>query len=221
MFIPKEASQLFPPVHGYNITDGTPLDDGTPTEDLITPIAIACAARRPDPEQLIVDAMNEIRITVGDQDRGAYEARWEQDHISELLAAWKRQAGIRDRQPPVHRDEPQDDGGPEDDFALWRRQLSDIDVPREDDEPGYEMEHRLKRMCELLIERGARGYQPAALEDALAREGKDVHRGTLMKWLKMAVEKGWVYRHGKERSRQVRYSWYLGEGAEFDIPGWR
>ena len=215
MFIPKEASQLFPPVHGYNITDGTPLDDGSPTEDLVTPIAIACAARRPDPEQLIVDAMNQIRVTVDGEDRGAYEARWEHEHIRELLASWKRQAGIRDRQPPVHRDEPP---AGDDDWALWRRQLEDIDVP---DEPGYEMEPRLKRMCELLIERGARGYQPAMLEDALANEGKDVHRATLMKWLKMAVEKGWVYRHGKERSRSVRYSWYLGEGAEFDIPGWR
>lgn len=219
MFIPKEASQLFPPVHGYNITDGTPDDDGSPTEDLIAPIAIACAARRPDPEQLIADAMNEVRIRVGDKDMGVYEARWEQPHIRELLAAWKRQAGIRDRQPPVHRDEPP--AGADDDFALWRRQLEDLDVPRDDDEPGYEMEPRLKRMCELLIERGPRGYQPALLEDALANEGKDVHRGTLMKWLKMAVEKGWVYRHGKERSRGVRYSWYLGDGAEFDIPGWR
>jgi hypothetical protein len=221
MFIPKEASQLFPPVHGYNITDGTPLDDGSPTEDLITPIAIACAARRPDPEQLIVNAMNEIRVTVGDQDRGAYEARWEMPHIRELLASWKRQAGIRDRQPPVQRAEPPADGEDVDHFALWRRQLEEDAVPRDDDEPGYEMEPRLKRMCELLIERGSRGYQPAMLEDALAAEGKDVHRGTLMKWLKMAVEKGWVYRHGKERSRGVRYTWYLGEGAEFEIPGWR
>lgn len=221
MFIPKEASQLFPPVHGYNITDGTPNDDGSPTEDLISPIAIACAARRPDPEQLIVDAMNEVRITVGGQDRGAYEARWEQEHIRELLGSWKRQAGIRDRQPAVPRNDPPAGGDGEDDFALWRRQLEDISVPRDDDEPGYEMEPRLRRMCELLIERGPRGYQPAMLEDALAAEGKDVHRGTLMKWLKMAVEKGWVYRHGKERSRGVRYSWYLGDGAEFDIPGWR
>lgn len=222
MFIPKEASQLFPPVHGYNITDGTPLDDGTPTEDLITPVAIACAARRPDPEQLIVDAMNQVRVTVDDQDRGAYEARWELPHIRELLASWKQQAGIRDRQPPVHREEPAGD-----DFdAIVATSLSDVFdknslVPRDDDEPDYVMEPRLKRMCELLIERGTRGYQPALLEDKLAAEGKDVHRGTLMKWLKMAVEKGWVYRHGKERSRQVRYTWILGEGAEFDIPGWR
>jgi hypothetical protein len=221
MFIPKEASQLFPPVHGYNITDGTPDDDGSPTEDLITPIAIACAARRPDPEQLIIDAMNEVRITVDGRDRGAYEARWEQEHIRGLLASWKRQAGIRDRQPPVHRDEPPALDDSDDPFApggFFGRQFDDVDVP---DEPGYEMEPRLKRMCELLIERGPRGYQPALLEDALAAEGRDVHRATLMKWLKMAVEKGWVYRHGKERSRGVRYSWYLGEGAEFDIPGWR
>jgi hypothetical protein len=207
MFIPKVGSQLHPPVHGYNITDGTDDDGGHPTEDRITPIVMAVSdpQRRAEPEQLVKDAMGE-----------AYANRWEQPHIKQLMATWKREAGIRDREPAVARDD--DDDSP---FDVWERQFDDSEIGLDDDEPGYEMNPKRKRMYELLIERGTRGYQPNILQGQLGAEGLEVHRGTLMKWLAEAVRLGYVYQSGKPKSRSVRYVWILGEGAEFEIPGWR
>lgn len=112
----------------------------------------------------------------------------------------------------------------DDSFRDWERQLSNGDgdiALDDDDEFGPWLDPRHKRMFELLIERGTRGYQPDALLNALSAEGNGPHRGTLMKWLAEATKKGYVFRSGKERSRSVRYVWYLPEGAEFDIPGWR
>jgi hypothetical protein len=89
-------------------------------------LAVSAPQRRAEPEQLVIDAMGE-----------SYENRWEQPHIKALMATWKAEAGIRDRQPPVVRDDDGEPAGEADDFALWRRQFDDSELPMDDDEPGY------------------------------------------------------------------------------------
>jgi hypothetical protein len=200
-------------VHFYNITDGTPDDDGYPTQDRITPIvmAVSDARRRAEPEQLVKDAMG-----------AAYENRWEAPHIKALLATWKAEAGVRDRPEPAAPGADGNGGGNGDDLEkFWERQFDDSGLGLDDDEPGYSMNARRKLMYELLIKRGRAGYQPGILGDVLSSQGMEVHRGTLMKWLAEAEQRGYVVRQGKPRSRSVRYVWWLPEGAEFDIPGWR
>lgn len=110
----------------------------------------------------------------------------------------------------------------EDDFEQWRKQFDSSEL-KNDDEPGYAMDARRKRMYELLIERGIRGYQPRTLLDVLTAESMGIHRGTLMKWLAEAVELGYIQRapNGQHQTPRVRYIWLLRAGAESDIPGWR
>ena len=92
-----------------------------------------------------------------------------------------------------------------------------------------EAEKKLRRRVFRRLERRRQGdlkfNEFAAiidrLGDLLAQEGLEVHRGTVMRWLKEASEKGYLYRVGKPQSGKARYVWRLPEGAEFDIPGWR
>jgi len=223
--IPKVGSELSPPVHFYNITDGNPDDDGHPTEDRITPVVLSTADRCPQPEQFVQDAMNEIRIRVGDQDRGAYEARWEQPHIARLLEQWKAEAGVRDRPapPPDPRPGGPVDARPEDQFFDLVRQdalLRDLADPGlDDDDPGHRLHPARKRMYQLLIERGPQGYTAGMLWTRLLNEGLTISRQTVHEWLTQTEKKGYVHRTGKPKSGRSRWIWRLPEGDEFDIPG--
>jgi LAGLIDADG DNA endonuclease family protein len=215
--IPQIGTELYPPVHFYNISDGEPDDDGHPAEDRITPVVLATAARRPAPEQMIRDAMNAVKVKVGDREMGAYDARWEQPHMAHLIQAWREAAGVREAAPA-----PSGGPGAGVDEVLQRDPLLtefEADLAR----PGIVSEYddtRLhpahKRMRLLLIGRGAEGYKAGILHTMLLAEGLTVARETVQRWLAADEKKGYVYRTGKPRSRWI---WRLPEGAEFDIPG--
>lgn len=196
--IPKVGAQLSPVTHFYNITDGNPDDDGNPTEDLITPVALFTGEHRPEPEQLIRDAMGE-----------AYENRWSSPEMRKLLDAWREQAGI-----PAPRPVP---AAPADEFEDLVRSdplLSAMDRSGDDGDDGLHPVH--KRMRELLVERGGQGYRGGMLWSMLLNEGLVVSRQHMYKWLAADEKKGYVFRTGKPRSRWV---WRLPPGGEFDIPG--
>jgi len=217
MGITKTGGTLYPPVHFYNITDGELDDEGKPTEDRITPIVLATADRRTRPEQLVQDAMNTVRITIGDQDRGAYEARWDQPHVAGLISQW-RQNAPQAAVPQLPAPRP---GGGNDDI---RRAFDDL-VQADPELAGLDLipddgTRRLaparKRMRQLLIDRGSAGYQSGKLRDQLAIEGHTVTRETVCRWLADDEERGYVFRTGKPRSRWV---WRLRAGQEYDLPG--
>ena len=223
MGIPKVGAELFPPVHFYHLTDGEPDDDGNPTEDRITPIVLATADRCPQPEQLVIDAMNEVRVTVrvGDEDKemGVYEARWEQPHIRELMQKWLAEAGesLPPETPETPEQSPDETGGQDDPFDYWEDQLSGVrDLDEDGDDPGQKLHPARKRMRQLLIDRGHDGYQAGKLHEQICKEGLNVARETMQRWLNADEKKGYVFRTGKPRSRWV---WKLREGQEFDIPG--
>ena len=202
MGIPKIRGQLSPPVHFYNITDGTDDDDGHPTEDRITPIAIACSARRPQPEQFVIDAMGE-----------AYANRWDQPHLKELMAGWLAEAGNA-QLPGPSPEEPEASGDDlPDDFRQWKQELEN-DGGELDDREGRPLNPARKRMRELLIERGRPGYKPDTLWHLLQAEGHTVARETVQRWLRADEQLGYVY-----RPRRSYWVWRLAPGAEFDIPG--
>jgi hypothetical protein len=208
MFIPKVGAVLSPPVHGYNITDGEPDDDGNPTEDRITPIAIACGTRerRPQPEQFVIDAMGE-----------AYENRWKSENISRLTQQWLAEAGTSLSPAPPEQGPDAPEGGDNDPFDYWEDQLRSGTVLDDDgDDPGQRLRPERKRMRELLIQRGPAGYTAGKLWDQLCSEGLNVARETVCRWLAADEKKGYVFRTGKPRSRWV---WRLGPGKEFDLPG--
>lgn len=204
MGIPKVGAELSPPVHFYNITDGTLDDDGHPTEDRITPIAIACGTRerRPKPEQLVIDAMGED-----------YAKRWQQPHIAQLTAAWMSGAGETPVPPaPLPAGPPLADDDPFDDIvSAFRSELDSLDSG---DSSG--LDPRRKRMRQLLIGRGRQGWARGLLWNQLLTEGFEVAQETVSRWLAADEKAGYVIRTGKPRSRWV---WRLPEGAEFDIPG--
>lgn len=208
MGIPKVAAELYPPVHFYNITDGEPDDDGHPTEDRITPIVLATAARRPQPEQLAQDAMG-----------ADYADRWDQPHMKELCEQWRQEAGFPAPPPPPERHaQPLDPDSPDAVYLEEFRGIlaaSGIDED-DDDELGERLHPARKRMRQLLIDRGRAGWAPGALWHQLCSEGHDVARETVSRWLGKDEKLGYVYRTGKPRSRWV---WRLKEGDEFDIPG--
>lgn len=210
MFIPKVGAELFPPVHGFNITDGQPDDDGNPTTDMITPIAIACAARRPEPEQMIIDAMGE-----------AYANRWDQPHIKQLLASWKTEAGVRDPVPLRSAPPVPEDG--DDDFARWAAELAGTASTASGTEDSKPLNPVCQQMYELLIARGPLGYRVGILWDLLHNEGLGVDRKTLHRWLADGERQGYVRRtgNGGPGGSWSRWIWCLKPGAEFDIPGWR
>jgi hypothetical protein len=208
MFIPKVGAELHSPVHGYNITDGEPDDDGHPTEDRITPIARACGTRerRPQPEQFVIDAMGE-----------AYENRWEGENIKRLTQQWLAEAG--DSLPPAPPEQPAGGEGDSDPFEeIWRHSLSDLDPGLDDDgdDPGQRLHPARKRMRQLLIERGHDGYRAGILHEQLCTEGLNVARETVQRWLNADEKKGYVFRTDKPRSKWV---WKLAPGKEFDLPG--
>jgi hypothetical protein len=208
--IAKVGADLLPPVHFYNISDGEPDDDGHPTEDRITPVVLATAGRRPQPEQMIRDAMGE-----------AYAKRWEQPHIASLISNWRAEAGAP--RPPAGLPP---DGSTDADVLQAMIQadplLSEFEaggpgsgtVDEDDDERS--LHPARKRMRLLLIGRGREGYRPGVLWAMLKAEGHEVARETVSRWLAADEKKGYVIRTGKPRSRWI---WHLPEGAEFDIPG--
>jgi hypothetical protein len=218
--IPKVGSELYPPVHFYNITDGSPDDDGHPTEDRITPVVLSTAERRPAPEKLLADAMGD-----------AYAKRWEQPHIAGLLAQWKTEAGIADRPAPVlagggAADRNPADGPAGEDFdSIWQNDpllsgMAGLDGGLlDDDEPGHKLNPVRKRMYTLLIEAGGRGYTAGMLWTRLENEHLSVTRQTVHSWLSQARQQGYVYTTGKPQSGKARWIWQLPEGQEFDIPG--
>jgi hypothetical protein len=226
--IPKVGAELYPPVHFYNITDGNPDDDGHPTEDRITPIVLAAADRRPEPEQLIKDSMNTVRVQIGGKDMGVYDARWEQPHIKGLLASWRADAGVPDRPEPAPRPgrpgrlpvTPQDDREMFDEIVRQDTLLRDMDPGlADDDEPGHRLHPARKRLYEMLIEAGPRGRQAGVLWTMLGNEGLTVTRQTVHEWLRQAGQKGYARQVGKPQSGRSRWIWILAEGREFDIPG--
>lgn len=205
MGIPKVGAQLFPPVHFYNITDGNPDDDGNPTEDLITPVAVFAGNHRPGPEQLIRDAMGE-----------AYENRWTRPQIRALLDTWREQAGVPAPQPA--RVTSAERGVPADEQAQFREiaRLEFGEDPDSRPEDGQPLHPVHRRMRQLLIERGGQGYRGGMLWSMLLNEGLAVSRQHMYKWLAADEKKGYVFRTGAPRSRWV---WRLRPGDEFDIPG--
>jgi hypothetical protein len=219
--------ELTPVVHFYNITDGEPDDDGHPTEDRITPVVLATAGRRPSPEQLIRDAMNAVKVKVGDREMGAYDARWEQPHMAKLIQTWREAAGVPRDVPPALPGAALPDGSRDADIFQAMIQadplLSSIEdggpaaVSEYDDgENGRPLHPAHKRMRLLLIGRGREGYKVGVLWPMLLAEGLTCSRETVHRWLAADEKKGYVYRTGKVGSRWI---WRLPEGAEFDIPG--
>ena len=218
--IPMVDGELFPPVHFYNITDGEPDDDGHPTQDRITPVVLATAERRPMPEQLIRDAMNEVKVRIGDREMGVYDARWEQPHIAQLIETWRAGDGLLPPPP----DDPPGGGhipGTQAEFdARFEELAGELDnlggVPDDGGEDRQRLNPARKRMYQLLIGRGREGWRADPLWNQLLTEGHTCARETMHRWLAAAEKSGYVYRTGKPRSRWI---WRLPEGAEFDIPG--
>lgn len=215
MFIPKVGSVLAAPVHGYNITDGTPDEDtGQPTYDMITPIVLGTADRCPDPEDFVIEAMGE-----------AYAQRWTQPHIAGLIETWKAQAheegwAAADA-PPRPAEVPASEDEAWDDIVSRLGPLGDDLDGGYGSSPGRGKLHpSRKRMYELLIARGPVGYTVDQLRNLLENEGKGVTRQTVHDWLKADVPAGRVRKHGKARSPRAGYSWALTPGEEFGIPGW-
>lgn len=225
MGIPKVGADLHPPVHFFNITDGEPDDDGHPTADRITPVVLATAARRPAPEQLVIDAMNEVRVMVraGDreQEMGAYEARWESEHIKALIETWRTEAGLHDDPRPRPARVPEDEEGAWDDIVAGLDGVFGDAEPALDDGDGRrKLNPARKRLYEILIERRSAGGKVDPMWHQLQSEGHDVTRQTVHDWLNQAEKQGYVIRAGKARSPGSRWIWHMSEGAEFGIPGW-
>jgi LAGLIDADG-like domain len=213
MFIPKVGADLHPPVHGFNITDGEPDDDGHPTEDRITPIVLATAARRPAPEQLVIDAMGE-----------AYAKRWEGEHIKQLIETWRAEAGLHDDPRPQPGRVP---GVPEDEQGAWEEIVGQLDGVFGDAEPAFDdgdprrkLHPARKRLYEILITRKSAGEKVDRLWHQLQREGHDITRQTVHDWLNQAEKQGCIIRSGKARSPHARWIWHMGLGDEYGIPGW-
>lgn len=209
MGIPKVGADLHPPVHFFNITDGNPDDDDRPTEDRITPVVMATAARRPAPEQLVIDAMGE-----------AYVNRWQGEHIRQLIETWRAEAGlVQDPRPEA--------APPADEKAAWDDIVGhldgvfgDADPALDDGDPRRKLNPARKRLYEILIELRSRGSKVDSVWNQLQREGFDITRQTVHEWLNQAEKQGYVIRAGKARSPGSRWIWHMKEGDEFGIPGW-
>ena len=225
MGIPKIGADLYPPVHFYNITDGEPDDDGHPTMDRITPIAIFGGQR---------EHMATLEPYVAEAGGEAYANRWETDHMKQLLETWRQADGFSGQPAPEEQAEGKGSedvqqvparplqGPPDDNFRLpYREQqifeemamMADPEVPG----IGPKINPHRKQMRELLIAHRVIGLQVNQIVTLL---GNAVVRQTVHDWLNQDMQLGYVIRVGKgPNDNRARWKWNLPPGAEFDIPG--
>lgn len=80
----KVLREITPPLHFYRITDGNPDEEGKPTKDRITPVALFAGGIRPQLDELTMEAMGP-----------AYAERWTREHGQELRRGWGAAAGVK------------------------------------------------------------------------------------------------------------------------------
>lgn len=104
--IAKVFRDISPALHFYRITDGNPLEDGTPTKDRITPVALWAGEIRPQLDDLTMAAMGD-----------AYAHRWTREHGEALKREWGAAAGVK---PPPD---------PDDEFGQIVAHIDDPEAP--------------------------------------------------------------------------------------------
>lgn len=222
MGIPKVGAELFPPVHFYNISDGEPDDDGHPTMDRITPVAIFGGQR---------EHMARLEPFVAEAGGEAYANRWETEHMKALLETWRQADGWAGEPAP---EEPGPaapageapaaplQGPPGNDVTLSDREeeiFAELAMMADPEVPGFgpKLSPDRKRMRELLIAHRVYGLQ---VNEIVTLMGGSPTRQTITGWLRQDEQLGYVLHisHGKNDNK-ARWKWRLPPGAEFDIPG--
>lgn len=222
MGIPKVGAETFAPVHFYNISDGEVDDEGRPTMDRITPVAIFGGQR---------EHMATLEPYVAAAGGEAYANRWETDHMKQLLEAWRQADGFagqpapeepvegdrddaaapRPAGAPVHDGRPLDDR--EEEIFAEMAMMADPEVPG----LGPKLNPHRKRMRELLIAQRTFGLQVHQIVTMLDNA---VTRQTVHGWLRQDEQLGFVRSIGKgPNDNKARWKWIVPPGGEFDIPG--